>query len=150
MKSLKALSDHIRSLQLTDDDTFDSWAEDGHIEPSGSLVVDGLEPVERLFRNRYTAVFSWENFSGDANQLFGEIIIWLNAHNYDYDDLGNPEFDVEILTDDTAEVEIRLTFEDSVYNLPIIPGEPLELVDEPTPEVVEDATVCDGALKCSE
>lgn len=146
MRSLKELSDYLRELEYINDDAFESWAEKGEIEYSGSAVTQGFEPVNLFFRLPYQAVFSWENWHGDAYALFGDIIRWLIERGYDFDEHGMPAFDAELLDDETTDLEITIKFCDEVYSKPLIPGQPIELVEKPQPAAVEDATVCDGAL----
>ena len=87
MKSLKALTEHLRSLQLINDDAFDSWVEEGKLEYSGADITVGEHPAILLFRLPYVAVFSWESWHGSAYELFAAVIQWLVAHDYDFDQL---------------------------------------------------------------
>lgn len=140
MKQLKALSDHLRDLQLIDDDRFDSWAEQGSLEPSGRKVVDGFEPVTLAYRLQYTAVLSWEGFTHDAYQLFAEVVQWLTLNEYDFDDLGMPSFDVELVDNEAADIELTISFEEAVYTQETDDG--ITVVDEPEPSIVETISVC--------
>lgn len=140
MKQLKALSDHLRGLRLIDDDRFDSWAEQGTLEPSGRKIVAGFREVTLAYRLNYTAVLSWEGFTHDAYQLFAEVIQWLTANDYDFDELGMPAFDVELVDNEAADVELTISFEEAVYTEETAEG--LIVVDKPEPSVVDKISVC--------
>lgn len=135
MKSLKALTAHLDSLQLTSKDYFDSWVEKGTLEYSGATITDGVEQVNLLMRLPYLAVLSWENWSGDAYRLFFEVMKWLAQHDHDFDRFGMPEFTSVVSDDNLADVQIEIRFEDHIYE------SGGEMVDEPTPSVVDAVTV---------
>lgn len=145
MKKLKALSEYLRSIQLIDDDSFESWAEEGTLEPAGTRFIEGPNPVDLSLRLKYDAVLSWEGFTNDAYQLFAEVIRWLQQNSFDFDEMGFPTFDVEMIDDDSADVEIKISFEEDVYSLAPVPGETMTIVDEPTPTAVRAVSVCGGA-----
>ena len=145
MKKLRALSSYLRSIHLIDDDRFESWAESGTLEPSGQQVISGFNPINLAYRTQYDAILSWEAFTSDAYQLFAEVLRWLHENDYDFDEMGFPTFDVEMIDDDSADVEIKISFEEAVYALDAVDGEPLTLVDEPTPTTVDSIAVCGGA-----
>lgn len=115
MKLLKSLDEHLRDKQLIDDDRFDSWSEDGSLEPSFETIRVGVEPVMLALRMRYTAVFSWEGFTGSATELFLTIMLWLSDQDYDFDELGNPTFDAEMVDNQSADVEISMSFIEAVH-----------------------------------
>ena len=136
MKSLKALTTHLSALELINDN-FDSWAEGGTLEYSGSQVLGGLNPASLLYRLRYTAVFSWEGWGGDSYALFAEVMQWLVEQDYDFDVLGLPGFDADILDDQTADLDLRIRFDDAVYKI----GDGIS-TDKPEPTTVDQVTVC--------
>lgn len=144
MKQLKALSDYIRELHHTDDDTFDSWTESGELLYSGSMELVGFEPAELLYRLKYIAVFHWEQFHGNPYQLFADMMRWLAEQDYDFDEFGNPEFDSAILDDNSADVQVRILFEEPVYTQP--ETIPPVLLGDPDPETVERINVCGGEI----
>lgn len=146
MKSLKALTDHLRSLQLINDDSFDSWVENGRLEPSNSLYTCGVEPTQILYRIVYQGVFSWERWHGGGGKnayfLFAVILQWLTLHDFDFDKTnGFPTLDVEFLDDDYVDVEIKIQFEDKIYGLPDVDGALPVVIPEPVPSVVDDFVV---------
>lgn len=150
MKSLKSLTTHLRELQLINDDGFDSWAENGKLEYSGATVLAGYAPADILYRLTYEAVFSWENWHGSAYQLFGVVVQWLADQDYDFDHYGFPAWDCEFTDDDTADIEIKIRFEDAIYRVvtpdPVTGDDVTTLTpDDPIPSVVDAAAVCGGA-----
>lgn len=135
MKTLKALTAHLDSLQLTDKDSFDSWVEKGTLEYSGATLIDGVERVNLLMRVPYLAVLSWENWNGDAYRLFFSVIMWLTENDYDFDRFGMPEFTAAVSDDDLADVQIEIRFEDHIYE------SGGEMVDAPTSSLIDAVTV---------
>ena len=138
MKSLKALTDHLDSLELTNKDSFDSWVDKGKLEYSGSTIVDGAERVSLFMRIPYQAVLSWEDWSGNAYRLFFEVVRWLVEHDYDFDAYGTPEFVAYVSDENLADVEITIRFEDKIYE------SGGEMVVEPSVTVVDAIAVCGG------
>lgn len=138
MKSLKALTDHLDTLQLTNPDTFESWVDKGKLEYSGSTIIDGEERVSLFMRVPYQAVLSWEDWSGDAYRLFFEVMRWLVAHDYDFDANGMPEFVAHVSDENLADVEITIRFEDRIYE------SNGEMVVEPSVTAVDAIAVCGG------
>ena len=145
MKSLKSLTEHLRTLQLINDDAFDSWAESGRLEYSGSTVLAGFTTASILYRLQYEAVLSWEAWHGDAYHLFGVIVDWLSERDYDFDAFGFPAWDTEFGDDDVIDVEIRIRFEDSIYRIENPDGTVTITPEKPAPTAVETANVCGGA-----
>ncbi|MEB4591386.1 phage tail protein [Candidatus Thiothrix sp. Deng01] len=138
MKSLKALTGHLRSLQLINDDNFSSWVQDGEIEYSGAAVADGFgPPTQLLYRTVYTAIFSWESFTGSADELFSGIIRWLRDNDYDFDLYGMPHFTAVPLDEGSADVQVSLVFTDKVYEQE---GKTVGYA----PAVIDGVTVCGG------
>ena len=144
MKFLKSLDQHLRDKQLIDDDSFDSWSEDGSLEPSFETVRSGVEPVMLALRMRYTAVFSWEGFTGSAMDLFLTIMVWLSDQDYDFDELGEPTFDAEMVDNQSADVEISISFIEAVHAKKDDNGEWV-VTDDIAPNIVETASVCGSA-----
>ena len=120
---------------------------------SGSVktVAVGAEPeIRKLFRKRYTAVFVFESFQGDPDQLFITLMGWLQAQvDCNRDELGDPEFDAEKNNQDSFDVEISLQFEDDVlgYKDAGNPGQYI-LVDEAEINTAEGFELKDMAIDC--
>lgn len=143
MKSLKALTEHLKDLELINDN-FDAWAEKGRLEYSGTHLQAGFVKSELLYRLQYTAVFSWEAWGGDAYFLFAMIVEWLRDHDYDFDEFGEPEWSADLLDDQTADVEISIRFEDAVYKV-----DGVITTEEPNPNLVDGVSVCGGAQRAA-
>jgi hypothetical protein len=145
MKSMKSLTAHLRELQMINDDAFDSWAESGKLEYSGATVLEGYAPVAMLYRLNYVAVYSFLDWHGNAYELFGGVVQWLAAQNYDFDHYGMPAWDCEFTGDDVADIEIRVRFEDAIYRYDTPVGDSIVTTitpDAPDPTVVDAASVC--------
>ena len=139
MKSLKSLTEHLRSLQLINDDAFDSWIEKGALEYSGAVQTCGFEAPVRLYvRLEYLAILSWEAWHGSANELFFQVIKWLVANDYDFDRYGFPTFTAGVPDDEVADVQIEIRFEDPIYESQGV------RVDEPTPSLVDALSLGGG------
>lgn len=114
MKQLKALHEQLLSTGNIERDALDSWAEQGKLIPSGQLVSTFDQSV-KLFDKRYLSVFSIEAFVGDADQLFIDLMQFLMAADYDFDQWGEPSFDVEPVDQHAADIEFAVWFNESVY-----------------------------------
>lgn len=114
-KSLKALTKALDDHKSTDKDNFDSWAEDGELIWSGSHISTHDDSL-LLWRQKYTAVFSFENFTGKPENLFLIVMNYLQSDDCDHDadELGHPTFDADMVGNDAFDVEITINFEDEV------------------------------------
>lgn len=141
MKSLKALTEHLRSLKLTDEDCFDSWVEKGELEPRNAVLTAGFDAPVSLFGSiPYTAVLDWENWHGSAYDLFFHVMQWLYEHDYDFDAMGNPTFSAVVPDDEVANVQITIRFVELIYE------SGGRRVDAPTPNTIDDiAVICNHA-----
>lgn len=148
MKSLKALHYHLGELELINCDAFDAYVLEGKLEPSNALYTCGLDQSQILYRINYIAVFSFEGWHGgegrDAYFLFACVLQWLTNNDYDYDNQGFPEIDVEFRDDELADLEIRIRFEDKVYGLPDVPGQLPVVIAQPVPDVVQEFDIAAG------
>lgn len=124
LNKLKALTQFLTSQNLFDDDSFESWMEDGKVQPRNkNLGADQL----LICTLEYDAIFSIQSFSGDPQLLVVMVCTWLidNDTDRDTDKLEDPVIDVDILDEKTADVEIKITFKESI-----------ELVIDPTAPVL--------------
>lgn len=142
MKSLNSLAAAFEEHINTDRDNFDFWAEDGELHWSGSRVST-FDNSLILWRDHYSAVFSFQSYTGDANKLFLILMTWLEEHGGDRDELGPPEFDAEKVSDGIFDVEIKCYFEDEAYGVETDDG--FDLIDEP--EIVVAETVGKVTIK---
>ena len=136
MRWMKRLTAHLQSLGLTDHDCFDAWIEKGTLEYSGATVVNGGgDPVNLFLRVPNLVVLSWENWHGNADELFFQVVKWLVENNYNFDLFGMPEFSAVVPDDDVADVQITIHFEDRIYESNGV------RVDEPEVTVVNGLSV---------
>ena len=147
-KSLKALTDAFDEHPATDKDNFDSWAEDGELIWSGSKIST-LDDSLLLWRSKYTAVFSFENFTGSPEALFLVVINYLQSDDCDHDadELGDPTFDAEMVGKNAFDVEITINFEDKVTGTQTDDGFVLSDAEIVTAETVEGVDV---GIQCHE
>lgn len=114
LAKLRALHAHIAQQNLVMPETFDSWMEDGTIKPTNTRVSPDVYCVARL---EYDAVFLFDRFTNSPALLIAIISAWLMDHddNRDTYKLPQPDIDVDMIDDKTAQVEIRVRFLESVH-----------------------------------
>ena len=116
MIKLGLLTTFLASLDMVAAENIDSWVEDPRIIPSGCVVSGNAEGII-LFRQEYNAVFSIERFPHKrhhVNELFGQVCAWLINNDGDREEIAQPQIDVDILDDDTADIEITISFTEDV------------------------------------
>jgi len=90
---------------------FDSWIEGGRIE-SASKKVNGTGLIAARFA--YSGVISINPCSAPAELIAAYVSFWLQENGGDYDS-GKVEFSVDLLDDNTAEVELTIeTFAEDI------------------------------------
>lgn len=118
MIKLQQITQFLVNLNLVDVSQIDSWVENPQIVPSGkSLGSGGIV----LYRQEYDAVISIERFphkNHPAELLFGQICAWLMESDPDRDEIAKPRTDVDILDDQTADIEITISFEENIEAVP--------------------------------
>ena len=116
MLKLQLLTAFLINLDLVAAENIDSWVEDPRIVPSGSIVSGAAEGII-LFRQEYDAVFSIERYPHQrhhVNELFGQVCAWLIENDADREEIAQPNIDVDILDDETADIEITISFTEDV------------------------------------
>lgn len=113
---MQALADFLKAKNLFAVEQFDFYMENGTSEVTSKRVGKGFE----ISRFRYDAIFSVERFSGDADVFLVLINIWLmeNDNNRDQLELESPKVDVTTLDDQTVDVEVSITFDESITIVP--------------------------------
>ncbi|GLP98677.1 hypothetical protein GCM10007891_05310 [Methylophaga thalassica] len=116
MKKLQAITDYLLNLNMVAAENIDAWAENARfVGVAKDMGNDGMV----LFRLHYTAAIVIERFPHQehpAELLFGHVIAWL----MDNDDLREelaldpPETDIDILDNQTADLEINIDFVEDV------------------------------------
>lgn len=128
MKQLAAITAFIVGLDLIAAEQIESWVENPQIVPAGTVKTrDGVV----IYRQTYTAVIAIERYPHKrcpAELLFAHISAWLIDNDGDRFDDKDAKIttDVEIMEDDTADIEISIDF---IEEIEIVkdPGGPIRL-----------------------
>lgn len=122
MIQLKALTSFLINLDLVAAEQVESWVENPKMILSGKQIsADSI----LLFKHEYDAVISIERFPHerhDINLLFGHVCAWLMTNDCDRDEISEPITDVDILDNDTADVEIKISFIEDIEAVEDIAG----------------------------
>ena len=121
MKKLQALTSYLLSRNLVMPEQLDSWANQIRLEMIWKPDLKGMH-----FANmRYSAVLVFERFADDPGRLMALVGSWLESHDRDRDGLPMLSFDIDMLDNDLADVEITVEF-----------VEPQYLAEDPDGEIV--------------
>lgn len=121
MTQLTALHQHLVNLDLVAAENIESFADEPRIVPSGKMetVITGVnQPGIVLYRQTYTATFFIERYPFNEHpveELFGQVAAYLLENGNGTGEIPHPETDVEILDDNTADIEFSVEFEQDVY-----------------------------------
>lgn len=111
MNKLKALTTYLIERNLVMPEQLDSWANQVSPEMIWKQDVKGLH-----FANmRYSATFVLERFGGEPGRLMALVGSWLENHDSDRDGLSALVYDIEMLDNDLADVEITVEFVEPQY-----------------------------------
>lgn len=116
MKQLAAITQFLIGLDLVAAEQIDSWVENPQIVPAASVKSAG---VLVIYRQTYTAVLAIERYPHrriPAELLFAQISAWLIEHDSERFDNEEAKIstDVEIMDDETADIEIGIDFIEEV------------------------------------
>lgn len=123
MKMLQAITESVLNLNMVAAENIDAWAENARfVGVAKDMGNDGMV----LFRLHYTAAIVIERFPHQehpAELLFGHVIAWLmdNDELREKLELDPPETDIDILDNQTADLEINIDFVEDV-----------EIIQDPT------------------
>lgn len=122
MIKLQALTKYLISCRLVPYEQLDSWADQVNLDLIWKPDVDGM----RMGDMRYSATIELERFDDHPSRLMALVGSWLEANdpNRDRDELPAPKFDISMLDNDLADVDITLEF-----------NEPLYLAEDPAGEI---------------
>lgn len=148
MKKMAALRAFLESTNSFHKNQFDAWVE--NIEQTSRGKFEGNKVL--LYTSEYRAVYSIERyaFCKYPIELFhARLITWL-ADNDDRSDMDEkePQIAVDLLDDETADIEITLMFEEDVYIAPSEAG-PIEYagqrwaLDDPDYDVAQSFDLVD-------
>ena len=113
MIKLKALTTYLIERRLVLPEQLDSWADQVNLELIWKPDVDGM----RMGDMRYSATIALERFDDHPGRLMALVGSWLetNDPSRDRDELPAPKFDITMLDNDLADVDITLEFNEPQY-----------------------------------
>lgn len=121
MTKLKALTAYLIERQLVATEQLDSWTDQVGLELVWKPDVQGMHMGDM----NYTATIVLERFADHPGRLMALVGSWLETNDEDRDDLPAVQFDITMLDDDLADVDIKLEF-----------SEPQYLAEEPGGEII--------------
>jgi hypothetical protein len=121
MTKLKALTAYLIERQLVLAEQLDSWTDQVNLELIWKPDTDGM----RMGDMNYTATIVLERFADHPGRLMALVGSWLETNDADRDDLPAVQFDITMLDDDLADVDIKLEF-----------SEPQYLAEDPAGEII--------------
>jgi hypothetical protein len=108
---LIALTKFLKERRLVLPDQLDSWTDQVTLDLFWKPDVDGLHMGDM----RYSATIVFERFADHPARLMALVGSWLETNDKNRDDLPAPKFDVSMLDNDLADVEITLEFIEPQY-----------------------------------
>ncbi|MBC3957689.1 phage tail protein [Pseudomonas triticifolii] len=120
MIKLKALTAYLLERQLVAAEQLDSWTDQVQVELFWKPDVKGMHMGDM----NYGATITIERFADHPARLFALVGSWLENNDEDRDGLPNVIFDVVMLDNDLADVDIKLQF-----------TEPQFLAEDPAGEI---------------
>jgi len=121
MTKLKALTAYLIGRQLVAPEQLDSWTDQVGLELVWKPDVQGMHMGDM----NYTATIVLERFADHPGRLMALVGSWLETNDDDRDDLAAVQFDITMLDDDLADVDIKLEF-----------SEPQYLAEDPDGEII--------------
>lgn len=126
MKKLSDITQFLIQLNLVAVEQIESWAEDARLIYNGSIRSNADNGVA-LFRQEYTAQIIIERYDHKqhpAELLFAHIVAWLSTFDpTPFDESRVPEFDIDILDNDLADISISIDFDETVEIVPDAAGD---------------------------
>ncbi|WP_419711606.1 phage tail protein [Pseudomonas sp. NFX224] len=120
MIKLRALTTYLIERRLVEPEQLDSWTDQVNLELIWKPDLDGL----RMGDMRYSATIALERFADHPGRLMALVGSWLEGNDQDRDDLPAAKFDITMLDNDLADVDITLEF-----------NEPQFLAEDPAGEI---------------
>lgn len=119
MIKLKSLTAYLLSRQLVAPEQLDSWTDQVQMELIWKPDTQGMHMGDM----NYGATISIERFADHPARLFALVGSWLETNDQDRDGLPNVVFDVVMLDNDLADVDIKLQFTEAQYLAEDVAGE---------------------------
>ncbi|GFM86110.1 hypothetical protein PSCICO_15090 [Pseudomonas cichorii] len=111
MIKLKALTAYLIERRLVMPEQLDSWTDQVQVELIWKPDTQGMHMGDM----NYGATIAIERFADHPARLFALIGSWLETNDEDRDGLPGVVFDVTMLDDDLADVDIKLQFTEPQY-----------------------------------
>lgn len=111
MIKLRALTAYLLERQLVLAEQLDSWTDQVNLELIWKPDIGGM----RMGDMRYSATIALERFADHPGRLMALVGSWLESNDQDRDELPAPKFDITMLDDDLADVDITLEFNEPQY-----------------------------------
>ncbi|QZA96417.1 phage tail protein [Pseudomonas mandelii] len=111
MIKLRALTTYLIERRLVAPEQLDSWTDQVNLELIWKPDLDGL----RMGDMRYSATIALERFADHPGRLMALVGSWLEGNDQDRDDLPAAKFDITMLDNDLADVDITLEFNEPQY-----------------------------------
>ncbi len=113
MNKLKSLTAFLLQRDLVLPEQLDSWVDQVNLE----LIWKPDEQGMLLGDMRYVATVALERFADHPGRLMALVGSWLETHDTDRarDELPMPKFDITMLDNDLADVDITLEFIEPQY-----------------------------------
>jgi hypothetical protein len=108
---LRALTTYLIERRLVLPEQLDSWTDQVNLELIWKPDLDGL----RMGDMRYSATIALERFADHPGRLMALVGSWLEGNDQDRDDLSAAKFDITMLDNDLADVDITLEFNEPQY-----------------------------------
>lgn len=111
MIKLIALTKFLKERRLVLPEQLDSWTDQVTLDLFWKPDVDGLHMGDM----RYSATIIFASFADHPARLMALVGSWLETNDKNRGDLPAPKFDVSMLDNDLADVEITLEFIEPQY-----------------------------------
>lgn len=111
MIKLRALTTYLIERRLVESEQLDSWTDQVNLELIWKPDVDGM----RMGDMRYSATIALERFADHPGRLMALVGSWLEKNDKDRDELPAAKFDITMLDNDLADVDITLEFVEPQY-----------------------------------
>lgn len=121
MIKLQALTRYLIERQLVMPEQLDSWTDQVQMDLVWKPGEDGMHMGDM----RYSATIAIERFADQPVRLFALVGSWLEENDKDREDLPAVTFEVVMLDNDLADVDIKVQF-----------IEPQYLVEDPAGEIL--------------
>ncbi len=111
MIKLQALTAYLIDRQLVAPEQLDSWTDQVNLELVWKPDVQGMHMGDM----NYMATIVLERFADHPGRLMALVGSWLETNDEDRDGLPAVQFDITMLDDDLADVDIKLQFSEPQY-----------------------------------